>query len=101
MLKKRENESGYFLNRNFFTRVSVKRGVGVGAGPGVYRFFVCLFFFLNAVLRLGLGLASTLTLTLTVKQIALQMARSSRGLVSFAAVIRVVTRHSSRNAPPH
>ena len=44
---------------------------------------------------LGLGLASTLTLTLTVKQIALQMARSSRGLVSFAAVIRVVTRHAT------
>ena len=74
MLKKRENESGYFLNRNFFTRVSVKRGVGVGAGPVVY-----LFFFFNAVLGLGLGLASTLTLTLTVKQIALQMARPSRG----------------------
>ena len=78
MLKKRENESGYFLNRNFFTRVSVKRKVGVGAGPGVYRFFL-LFFVLNAVLRLGLGLASTLTLTLTVKQIALQLARPSRG----------------------
>ena len=57
--------------------MSVKRGVGVGAGPGVYRFFFVFFF--NAVLRLRLGLASTLTLTLTVKQIALQMARSSRG----------------------